>query len=101
MFGRSLNVADLKSGAISYDSARLGAKLRPGMCLTSASCMASWKLYGVICGGFSCGSFQAGDNEDCQPSMNLPFGPGCTATGAVVAAGWAAGAAVAAGWAAG
>ena len=63
MFGRSLNVADLKSGATSYDSARLGAKVLPGMCLTSASCIANWKLYGVIWGGFSWGSYQAGESD--------------------------------------
>src|SRR5947207_8936633 len=66
--GRSLNVADLKSGAISYDSARLGANVLPGMCLTRASCNASWKLYGVICGGFSWGSHQAGERDVFQAS---------------------------------
>src|SRR5215210_4015316 len=93
MFGRSLKVADLKSGATSYDSARLGAKVRPGMCLTSASCRASWKLYGVIWGGFSWGSHQAGASVVFQASTNFPRGPGWTATGAVVSAGCPAGAA--------
>ena len=60
MFGRSLNVADLKSGAISYDSARLGTKSLPGIGFTSASCSVYEKLYGVTWGGFSCGSSQAG-----------------------------------------
>ena len=41
---RSLKVADLLSGAISYDSARLGANVFPGRCLTSASWRAYWKL---------------------------------------------------------
>src|SRR5262245_44256304 len=101
MFGRSLNVADLKSGATSYDSARLGAKFLPGMCLTSASCIASWKLYGVIWGGFSWGSFQAGVRPDCQPSMNFPFGPGWATAGAAAGAsvGFATAAGAAVGWA--
>src|SRR5262245_50256266 len=98
---RSLKVADLKSGATSYDSARLGENGLPGMCLTSASCIASWKLYGVIWGGFSWGSFQAGESEVFQPSMNLPFGPGWATAGAVVGAACATGAAVAAGCTAG
>ena len=67
MPGASLKVADLMSGAISYDSARLGANGLPGMCLTSASCSAYWKLYGVIWGGFSCGSSQDGTMVVCQP----------------------------------
>src|SRR5919199_3574198 len=66
MPGRSLNVADLLSGATSYDSARLGANGLPGRCLTSASCRAYAKLYGVIWGGFSCGSSQAGEIVVCQ-----------------------------------
>src|SRR5678815_1409634 len=63
---RSLKVADLLSGAISYDSARLGANGLPGMCLTSASCIAYAKKYGVIWGGFSWGSNQAGAMVVCQ-----------------------------------
>src|SRR5262245_17159074 len=98
MPGRGLNVADLKSGATSYDSARLGANVLPGMCLTSASCRASWKLYGVIWGGFSWGSFQAGESELCHASMSFPFGPGGTAVGATCCGAWATGAVV--GWAA-
>src|SRR4051812_48459666 len=58
MFGRSLKVADLLSDATSYDSARLGANVCPGRCLTRASWSAYAKLYGVIWGGFSWGSSQ-------------------------------------------
>src|SRR5688572_31182631 len=86
---RSLKVADLLSGAISYDSARLGANVLPGRCFTRASCSAYWKLYGVIWGGVSWGSNQAGVMVVCQAYTRRPFGSGLAAAGAAVGAGGA------------
>ena len=85
MLGRSLKVADLKSGR---HVIRLGQARRErlaGHVLDQRVVQRKLEVVRRDLGRVLLGSFQAGVRPDCQPSMNLPLGPGpWTTAGAVV-----------------